>query len=395
VPKIGESEKLRRQLVWALESRGFIRSPHVRDAFLAVRRELFVREFADREGLKAVYRDEAILTKQNAQGAPLSSSSQPAIMALMLEQLGLEEGMRILEVGAGTGYNAALLSLLVGPRGRVVAIDVDPDLARGAQRNLRAGGYRARVVVGDGREGFSELAPYDRIIVTASSDSVPAAWFKELQAHGLLEVPLRISPAGAQAIPVLRKTYGGFRSMGILAGGFMPLRATGEDAEAALKQPMLLASDATEDGGVPVQQLCGEALRTLSPRARRRLLSVALDVGHRRPLGLRAKSSALSLFLSVHVPVRHLVTTAPGFGIGVISRDGASLAVIEPSFARADSTVSSLRVFGDGDAEQLLMRYVREWERRGRPAEHDLEIRVTYNTDGRSRLTTRWPRPWS
>ena len=152
---------------------GFIRSERVRAAFLAVPRELFVPEFAGREGLAAVHRDEVIMTKRNAQGAPLSSSSQPAIMALMLEQLQLEEGMNVLEVGAGTGYNAALLSLLVGPRGRVVSVDVDPELARGARRALRVGGYRLRVVAGDGRAGFAERAPYDRIIVTASSDSVP------------------------------------------------------------------------------------------------------------------------------------------------------------------------------------------------------------------------------
>src|SRR5215207_6665082 len=166
-------------------------------------------------------------------------------LVLMLEQLQLEEGMNVLEVGAGTGYNAALLSLLVGSRGRVVSVDVDPELARGARRALRVGGYRLRVVAGDGRAGFAERAPYDRIIVTASSDSVPPAWFDQLQPSGLLEVPLRHSATGAQAIPLLRKTPGGFHSATVLAGGFMPLRAAGEDAAAALKQPTLLASDAT------------------------------------------------------------------------------------------------------------------------------------------------------
>jgi alkylation response protein AidB-like acyl-CoA dehydrogenase len=156
---------------------------------------------------------------------------------------------------------------------------------------------------------------------------------------------------------------------------------------------MLVASDATRDGGAPLQQLSGEALRTLSPRASRQLLSIALTESRRRPLGLRALSSALVLFLSVRVPTRHLVTTAPNYGIGVITRDGTSLATIEPPFARPRSTVSSARVFGSNDAEELLLRYVREWEQRGRPSEDDLEIRVSYDAHGESRVRTRWPRP--
>jgi protein-L-isoaspartate(D-aspartate) O-methyltransferase len=90
------SARLRHRLVQTLQRRGVIRSPRVRDAFLHVPRELFVEEFGQREGLEAVYRDESILTKRNRHGVPLSSSSQPAIMAPMLEQLEVEEGMNVL-----------------------------------------------------------------------------------------------------------------------------------------------------------------------------------------------------------------------------------------------------------------------------------------------------------
>jgi protein-L-isoaspartate(D-aspartate) O-methyltransferase len=126
-------------------------------------------------------------------------------MAPMLEQLQLEDGMNVLEIGAGTGYNAALLSLLVGRRGRVVSVDVDPEFVSGACLALREGGYKARVVLGDGREGFSDAAPYDRI-VTASSDSVPIAWVEQLNPGGLLEVPLRLSRSGGASHPAAAKT---------------------------------------------------------------------------------------------------------------------------------------------------------------------------------------------
>ena len=113
----------------------------MRDAFLRVPRELFVPAFAAEHGLDAVYRDEAIVTKTDEHGTPISSSSQPQIMAIMLERLALEPGLRVLEIGAGTGYNAALLKTIVGPRGRVVSVDVDPELARGARSRLRRGGW--------------------------------------------------------------------------------------------------------------------------------------------------------------------------------------------------------------------------------------------------------------
>ena len=176
MPATSESERYRRRLVGDLERRDLIRSAQMRDAFLSVRREAFLVEFVAREGVEAVYRDDAIPTKFDTAGFPVSSSSQPAIMAEMLEQLALEPGMRVLEIGAGSGYNAALLAEIVGPSGRVTTIDVDAQVARGARAALRKSDYQAKVVVGDGRAGFAEEAPYDRIIVTASSATVPKPW---------------------------------------------------------------------------------------------------------------------------------------------------------------------------------------------------------------------------
>jgi protein-L-isoaspartate(D-aspartate) O-methyltransferase len=378
--------------VHRLEDDGWIRSAPVRDAFLAVPRELSVPEFAEGQGLEAVYRDESILTKRDRHGVPLSSSSQPAIMALMLERLQLEQGMNVLEVGAGTGYNAALLSVLVGRSGRVVSVEVDPEIARKSRRNLRAGGYKARVVVGDGQEGFVELVAYDRIIVTASSRYVPIAWFEQLAERGLLEVPLQLSAAGVQAIPLLQKTRSGFRSTGVIAGGFMPLRAAGQEAVAPRERPALIASELTAESEMPMQQLYGDAVRALSTRAKRRLLAISLGQSRRRPLGLRAHASALALFLSLELPTRQLIFRLPRFGIGVITPSGGSLALIEPPLSRRNRTISSLRLFGDDDAEELLRQHVREWDRRGRPSESELEITVNYDETGTSKLRYRWPR---
>jgi protein-L-isoaspartate(D-aspartate) O-methyltransferase len=384
-----DSTKLRGQLVAELERREAIQSERVREAFSAVPRELFVPDFAAREGLAAVYRDEAILTKFNEHGIPLSSSSQPAIMALMLEQLELEEGMRVLEVGAGTGYNAALLSLLAGKRGRVVSVDVDAQITAEARRALRDGGYRVRVVHADGRAGFAQSAPYDRIIITASADAVPRAWFEQLADDGLLEAPVRLHSSGAQAIPVLRKTPRGFRSLRALSGGFMPLRGADDDGSGKPPwEPCLNVTDLSSDGREPLLQLNGAALATLSRPAKRRLLVAALGKPRKRRLGLRADHGALGLYVSLTLPKSRLVSCFPNFGIGAIGRDGASLALIE---ARPDqSKVDFLTAYGGSEAEELLLERVGEWARRGRPAESDIEITVTYEED-QSRLAVRWP----
>ena len=385
-----ESRRLRERLVADLERHGLIRSERVREAFLAVPRELFVPAFAASEGLAAVYRDEAILTRRGEHGVPLSSSSQPAIMALMLEQLELMDGMRVLEVGAGTGYNAALVSLLIGRRGQVVTVDVDGQIAAQARRALRHGGYPVRVVHADGRAGFSRAAPYDRIVVTASADAVPWAWFEQLADDGLLEVPLRLNKGGAQAIPVLCKSRGGFRSLRAVCGGFMPLRGADEDGGGEPpREPCLVVSDLGRDGRKPLLQLSGAALATLSQTATRRLLVTALGEPRRRRLGLRADRGALGLYLSLTLPKSRLVGSFPNFGIGAIGRDGRSLALIE--LAQPDRRkIETLKAHGGGEAERFLLERVREWDRRGRPSESNVRITVTYKGN-QSRLALRWP----
>ena len=132
------SVRLRRAMVASLEASGAIRSEPVRDAFLAVHREHFVPELAKRDGLAAIYRpDVALTTATDNRGVAISSSSAPAIMAPMLEALQLDPGHRVLEIGAGTGYNAALVKPLVGPRGRVTTVDLEAAFARRARQSSR------------------------------------------------------------------------------------------------------------------------------------------------------------------------------------------------------------------------------------------------------------------
>jgi protein-L-isoaspartate(D-aspartate) O-methyltransferase len=385
--------RLRRRLVRDLGERGLIRSDPVRDAFLAVPRERFLPDLVARQGLEAVYRDEAIPTKFDANGLPVSSSSQPAIMAEMLEQLRLEPGMRVLEIGAGTGYNAALLAEMVGPGGAVTAIDIDPVIAREARRALRSGKHRAQVVSGDGREGFAARAPYDRIIVTASAATVPRAWRDQLAEGGLLEVPLRLAGSGGQVIPTLRRTRGRLVSVATICGGFMPLRTGDGDEALPSRPPCLLAHDATGDRTrEPMRQISGHGLATLSNAAKRRLLVTALADGLRRPLRLRANAEALTLFLTLMLPRSRAVELWPGRAVGMITRDGASLAYVGSRLRAGSRWISSLTAHGDGRAADELAAAIRQWDALGRPGPQHLQVSVDYRR-GKARLRRSWRAP--
>src|SRR5205085_4973833 len=138
--------------------------------------EVLTREPED-DAIDLVYSDRALITHvsrpdRDSPGVPISSSSQPSLMAQMLEDLLLAPGLRTLEVGAGTGYNAALLAHVVGP-GQVHTVDVDRFVLAEAWEHLHK--FHERQVAlhhADGREGYADAAPYDRIMVTAATDDL-------------------------------------------------------------------------------------------------------------------------------------------------------------------------------------------------------------------------------
>lgn len=124
-------------MVAALVGQGAVveRSP-VERAFRTVMRHWFLPGAT----LDEVYAEVAVVTHRGPDGVAVSSSSQPAIMARMLQQLQVEPRQRILEIGTGTGYNAALLGKLVGPEGRVTTVDLDPAICVAAERHLEVAG---------------------------------------------------------------------------------------------------------------------------------------------------------------------------------------------------------------------------------------------------------------
>lgn len=179
-------EDLREQMISHIRTAGHLHSERIEQAFRAVPRHRFVPAASVEEA----YANKAITTKPGAD-RPASCISVPTVVAMMLGQLDPQPGDRVLEIGAGTGYNAALLAELVGPTGSVTTVDIHPDVTDHARQALAETGYdRVQVVTGDGAFGEADHAPYDKIIVTVGPWDLPPAWFDQLAPGGTLVVPL-------------------------------------------------------------------------------------------------------------------------------------------------------------------------------------------------------------
>jgi protein-L-isoaspartate(D-aspartate) O-methyltransferase len=183
---VGELGQSRLQgLIQGLKTQGALHDVRIEDAMRAAPRHLFLPDFP----LDRVYEDEAILTKQ--EGEARSSCSQPTVVAQMLEMLDLNAGDSVLEIGAGTGWNAALMANLVGPEGRIVTLDIDEDTAQKARANLqRAGVANVETLCADGGRGAADLGPYDAIIATAATEEISPYWLEQLKPDGRLVAPL-------------------------------------------------------------------------------------------------------------------------------------------------------------------------------------------------------------
>jgi protein-L-isoaspartate(D-aspartate) O-methyltransferase len=219
---VQDADSLRAAMVSELRSMDAITSEPVAVAMAGVPRHLF----AVGEPLEAAYAaNSALVIKRDSGGAAISSLSAAHIQAVMLEQAEVEPGMRVLEVGSG-GYNAALLAELVSEGGKVISVDIDPDIVERARTCLKAAGYnRVEVVPADAEHGVPEGAPYDRIIVTAGAWDIPLAWVDQLAKSGRIVVPLRMR--GLTRSIAFDRTSKGLVSCSYRLSGFVPMQGTG------------------------------------------------------------------------------------------------------------------------------------------------------------------------
>ncbi len=208
-----------RRLADELARGGKLTSPEWRAAVSAVPRHHLVPtyyqhvqgswqlvESASPEGLAAVYANRVLLTAVTTtdRGTVIrSSATQPGLMTRMLEALNIRNGQRVLEIGTGTGYNAALLSHRLGDQ-HVFSIDIEPDLLGLARDRLAELGYRPTLVAGDGAAGLPDHAPFDAIIATCAVPAVPWAWIDQTRPGGVILTDLKTAVGAGSLVRLTR-----------------------------------------------------------------------------------------------------------------------------------------------------------------------------------------------
>jgi protein-L-isoaspartate(D-aspartate) O-methyltransferase len=230
-------EDLREQMISNIRTAGHLHSEHIEQALRAVPRHRFVPAASVEEA----YANKAITIKPG-EDRPASCISVPTVVAMMLGQLDPQPGDHVLEIGAGTGYNAALLAELVGTGGSVTTIDIHPDVTDHARRALDSTGYeRVRVVTGDGALGDADHAPYNKIIVTVGPWDLPLAWFDQLAPGGTLVVPLHWR-GQARSVAFVRQNDSHLRAVNSQLCGFIPMIGivpTGEETGSLIENVAL------------------------------------------------------------------------------------------------------------------------------------------------------------
>ena len=388
-----DASALHQALVDKLKSEGHIRTPCVEAAFRAVPRHLFLPGVA----LDGVYRDEVIIIKR-LNGLPVSTSSQPAIMAIMLEQLQLEPDHRVLEIGAGSGYNAALMAHIVGDTGQVITVDIDEDIVENAREHLAAAGFgQVQVVCSDGGFGYPSAAPYDRIILTVGAWDIAPAWREQLKPGGRLLLPLEIR--GPQVSVAFEQADSHLESVSVVGCAFMMLRGAFAGPEGTIVQlgpePGLYLHLSVDDHGLVDAEAIYKLLTgpsrdwptkvQITPRELFGGLLLWLVTREPNPCGLSAEGELAE---------RGIVPTLfglPGKLCGTVGLLGeASLCVLMRPPDQPLSTEQPndsppfelfVRSFGPDDTlAHRLIEQVTVWDAAGRPSTKGLRIRA-YSKD--------------
>src|SRR3989344_2828199 len=175
------------ELIENLIKGGYLKTPAIIEAFKSVDRKDFVPE----EVKDLAYENTALPIGQK------QTISQPLVVAFMLELLELKFGEKVLEIGTGSGWKTALLAKLVGESGKIFSIERVKELNEFAGKNLSRYGFLEKgtveLILADGSKGYSEQAPFDKIIAAASAENLPIVWQEQLKIGGRLVAPVQES----------------------------------------------------------------------------------------------------------------------------------------------------------------------------------------------------------
>ena len=384
--------ELRERLVADVLANSGIRDERIAAALRDVPRHLFLPNLPPEEA----YLDDAIVTKRDAEGQPISSSSQPAIMAIMLDQLDLAPGQRVLEIGAGTGYNAALISHIVGPSGAVVSVDIEADLVDRAREHLASAGYPdVTVVATDGAGGYPPGAPYDRVIATVGVSDLAPAWLHQTAPDARIVVPLdvrgsQLAVAFGRAGPAQAGSAGHWVSRSIAPCGFMRMRGSlaGPERTVVLQPGLsislpdgLTLADGQEVDGAALAAFLEGPPAEFATGVRASSLQVFWGLGlwlaasDRRSCGVAEEWTEGAAARLARAPLRGhgMVATA-----GIVDSGGIAVLTTDQPAVDGRSGQLALEVAGFGPhGAQLgaaLAAHVQAWDRAGQPGAARLHV---------------------
>jgi SAM-dependent methyltransferase len=281
--------------------------------------------------------------------------------------------MNVLEIGAGTGYNAALLAELTGPSGAVSTIDIQAGVAADARRSLRRAGYRdVHVVRTDGARGLRSAAPFDRLIVTAGCWEIPREWLRQLRDGGILVLPLRINLA--QVVVAFRKRGDTLATVSAAPGGFMPMEGrAGRRTRRRFGGPHTSLFLSHDYRGRRLRE--GVLIDLLRTPPRR------INMPGLRQVARFPSSADFWVYLALHgLPV-------VGIGDGMNSQPDAGIAdtvegslclLATPGVVRGEAVV-----YGSSHAPDLLGQHLARWRAEGRPSVTRLRMVVEASNNAR------------
>jgi protein-L-isoaspartate(D-aspartate) O-methyltransferase len=233
-------EKYQRQLLEQTRSIYYDRpiSEATEKAYLITPRHAFVKRYREwgtkewhevrkgnlEEHLATLYANKPLILYGEDDDTVPSTISQPSFVLRMLDMLQLRAGQTVFELGAGSGWSAALMGQLVGPEGHVYSLEFIPEVAKTAAETIRTLGIKnVSIIAADGGEGYAAGAPYDRVVFTAGTYDLPHHFYDQMTDQGLLLVVIK-SEGGGDSLFLLRKTGSHFESLESMPCGFVQLR---------------------------------------------------------------------------------------------------------------------------------------------------------------------------
>lgn len=307
-------------------------------------------------------------------GDTVPQSTNPATIATMLRLLDLERGMRVLEIGTGSGYSGALLASAVGTSGHVVSIDVDADLVdRATDLHSRAGNHNIEVHAADGLEGWTGGAPYDRIVGWTTPHLLPRTWVEQTTPGGIIVTPVKIAEVAlANALVRCRITGGRPTDLDLHAGSFIemtshtvtdfavPLRYVNAVHRVSDEPPVWISARALHDQPTAIADALAAELPAATPEA-----------GFLNP----SQRASFTAYLLATTLLPASAGTPHGWGIGVAARKSIAVVLHDGSLLAAggEEAVAELAA---------LREHWRAWQDPDQPDYERITATVDLDADG-------------